>query len=262
MSPAASPVLRARALGVRLGRAEVLRDVTLEVPEGMLTVVLGPNGAGKSTLLRALLGLIPTARGTVELFGRPAGELDRRALARRVAWVPQRFEPEEGFTGLELVLMGRAPHQPGWGLPSPGEISRARAILEELGIGHLENRPAGAMSGGETRLLVLARALVQEPALLVLDEPTAFLDVRHQVEVLERIRGRLGPSLSALAVLHDLNLAAAFADRVVLLREGRVLAEGARSEVLTREGLRALYGLEMLEMRAPGGRSVFAPVVG
>jgi iron complex transport system ATP-binding protein len=252
-------VLSARGLAVGYRGRSVASDVTFEVAEGTFWAVLGPNGAGKSTLLRTALGLLSPVQGDVLLFGRQASAWERPALARRVAWVPQTFEADAGFTGLELVLMGRSPHLGVWGLPSERDVHLARAALEELGIAHLAGRRTGELSGGERRLLSLARALAQGPELLLLDEPTAFLDLRHQVHVLKRVRARVDGGLAAVAVLHDANLAASVSDFVLLLREGSVLGVGPSAQWLSAERLAALYGLPMVEATSPDGARAFAP---
>nr|WP_225937080.1 ABC transporter ATP-binding protein [Myxococcus sp. RHSTA-1-4] len=252
-------MLVTRALVAGYGPRPILHGVDCEVRPGELWAVLGPNGTGKSTLLRAVLGVVPWSRGEVRLFGRARAEWEPRALARKLAWVPQNFEPAEGFSGLELVLMGRSPHLGLWGLPSAKDAALARAVLEELGVAYLADRPGEALSGGERRMLLLARGLVQEPELLLLDEPTAFLDVAHQVGTLDRVRARVDAGLGAVAVLHDVNLAAAFATHVLLLRDGKVLARGPAGTVLERGALEALYGLPMETALAPSGARLFAP---
>lgn len=254
------PLLETQDLQGGYGAAPVLRGVDVSVRAGELWAVLGPNGTGKSTLLRAVLGVLPWTRGAVRLLGRERAQWEARELARRVAWVPQTFEPAEGFSGLELVLMGRSPHLGLWGLTSEKDAALARAVMEELGVAHLAERPGEALSGGERRMLLLARGLVQEPSLLLLDEPTAFLDVAHQVGALARVRARVNAGLlGAVAVLHDVNLAAAFATHALLLRDGRVLAQGPVEAVLERERLEALYGLPMEMAQAPSGARLFAP---
>jgi iron complex transport system ATP-binding protein len=252
-------LLSARGLTVGYGRVPVASGVSFEVAKASLWAVLGPNGAGKSTLLRTALGWLPPLSGDVLLFGQSAGRWERQQLARRVAWVPQTFEADGGFTGLELVLMGRAPHLGAWGLPSERDLHLARAALEELDIPHLAGRRTGELSGGERRLLLLARALAQGPELLLLDEPTAFLDLRHQVHVLQRVRARVDAGLAVVAVLHDANLAASVADHVLLLRDGGVLGHGPAAEWLSAGRLESLYGLPMVEAVAPGGARAFAP---
>ncbi|MGZ3444966.1 MAG: ABC transporter ATP-binding protein, partial [Myxococcaceae bacterium] len=194
--------LETSVLSVGYGRCPVVSELSLTVAPGTLWAVLGPNGAGKSTLLRTVLGLVPPLTGAMRLFGTPLERWERRGLARRVAWVPQTFDGESGFTGLELALMGRSPHQGGWGLPGPRDLAVARAVLAELGVSHLAGRVVSRLSGGERRLLLVARALAQEPDLLLLDEPTAFLDLQHQAQVLERVRARVRGGLAAIAVLH------------------------------------------------------------
>jgi len=252
-------LLETQALVAGYGPEPVLRGVDFAVRAGELWAVLGPNGTGKSTLLRGVLGLLPWTRGAVRLLGRERPAWDARELARRVAWVPQGFEPAEGFSGLELVLMGRSPHLGLWGLSSERDVALARAALEELGVGHLADRSGEAMSGGERRMVLLARGLVQQPSLLLLDEPTAFLDVAHQVGALNRVRARVEAGLGAVAVLHDVNLAAAFATHALLLRDGQVLAQGPVDTVLERERLEALYGLPLEMAQAPSGARLFAP---
>jgi iron complex transport system ATP-binding protein len=254
-----APVLSTHGLAVGYGGRPVASGISLQVQPGTLWVVLGPNGAGKSTLLRTVLGWLPPVQGEVLLFGQPLVGWQRRALAQRVAWVPQTFEAEAGFTGLELVLMGRAPHLGAWGLPSEGDVRLARAALEDLGIWGLAHRRTQELSGGERRLLLLARALAQGPQLLLLDEPTAFLDLRHQVDVLRNVRRRVEAGLSAVAVLHDANLAGHVATHVLLLAEGAVLGQGPASEWLSAPRLASLYGVPMVEAVAADGSRSFAP---
>ena len=254
-----TPVLETTALAVGYGGSTVVSGVSVTIGPGTLWSVLGPNGSGKSTLLRTVLGLLRPLQGEVRLFGTPVGRWERRALARRLAWVPQSFDGDPGFTGLELVLMGRAPHQGGWGLPGAKDLAVAHAALAELGVGYLAGRIVSRLSGGERRLLLVARALAQEPDLLLLDEPTAFLDLQHQAQVLERVRARVRAGMAAVAVLHDPNLAAAFSDGALLLRDGRVLGQGASAELLDAERLGALYGLGLSEARTEDGHRLFAP---
>jgi iron complex transport system ATP-binding protein len=248
-----------RDLRAGYGNREVLRGVSLEAKPRELWAVLGPNGAGKSTLLKATMGLTPLRAGTVSIQGVSLATLSRTELARRVGWVPQADVPLE-FTGLELALLGCAPRLGAWGLPSQGDVERARQALEEAGVAHLAGRPLNEASGGERRLAYLARALVQAPAVLLLDEPTAFLDVRHQVEVLSRVKRRVDGGLCAVAVLHDVNLAAAWATHVLLLKAGAVVGAGPVAEVLNEQHLSALYGVEVRRGEA-GGQPVFVAQV-
>ncbi len=251
--------LRLTGVDASHGARQVLHQVSLEVRPGRVLAVLGPNGAGKSTLVRVALGLHPATAGEVRVRGRPLAELSRAALAREVAWVPQSPGEAGDFTALELALMGRSPHLSFWGLPSAADVGRAHAALEALGLSELASRRLASLSGGERRLVLLARALVQEPKVLLLDEPTAFLDLRHQVEALRHVRALTRGGVAALAVLHDVNLAAAYADDVLLLKQGRVLAAGPVGEVLTAERLQALFDVEMLSAPLGADGRVFVP---
>jgi iron complex transport system ATP-binding protein len=243
------------------GGRRVLEQVTCAFRPGRFTAVLGPNGAGKSTLLRVALGLHPVVSGEVQLDGRPLEDWDRRELARAAAWVPQRPEGVGGFTALEQVLLGRTPHLGMLGLTGPADAARAEALLEGLGLRGVADRPLEALSGGEQRLVLFARALAQEAPRLLLDEPTAHLDLRHQVALLSRAKGLASGGALVAAVLHDVNLASAWADDVVLLKEGRVLGYGPAGEWLREGPLEALYGVPM-EQADTGGQRLFAPRAG
>ncbi len=243
------------------GDRRVLVDVTCSFRPGRFTAVLGPNGAGKSTLLRVALGLHPVVSGEVHLDGRPLRAWDRRGLARAVAWVPQRPEGGVGFTALEQVLLGRTPHLGVLGLTGPADTARAEALLAGLGLSGVADRALESLSGGEQRLVLFARALAQEAPRLLLDEPTAHLDLRHQVALLTCARGLARGGALVAAVLHDVNLAAAYADDVVLLRDGRVLGCGPATEWLREDALEALYGVP-LERAEAGGQRLFAPRAG
>ena len=249
-------MLRLVSVTAGYGATVVLHQVSLDVQPGQLWALLGPNGAGKSTVVKVALGMLPSS-GETRACGLDPRSVPRSALAKQVAWVPQ-TPAEEGaaFTGLELALMGRSPHLGAWGLPSAGDVERARTALKELGVEHLADRPLTEASGGERRLVWLARALVQTPQLLLLDEPTAFLDVRHQVAVLRHVRARVDAGLAALAVLHDVNQAAAWATHALLLKGGRVQAAGRAAEVLTAQSLTALYEVPV-DAVAANGRTFF-----
>jgi iron complex transport system ATP-binding protein len=260
VSHAASSLLEVENLCVGYAGTHVLDGVSFTVKPGQVWAILGQNGVGKSTLLRAILGLLQGSTGEVRVSGRPRGHWSPKEWAQKVGWVPQSMEAPAEFTGLELLLMGRHPHLGSFGLLSAQDFERARRALGRLGMAHLENRLSAQMSGGERRLLGLARALVQSPSVLLLDEPTAFLDLKHQVEALEVVREYARAGHAAVAVLHDMNLAANFADAVLLLKEGRVLAQGAPADVLTPSMLEALYGVSMTKATVHG-QMLFAPRV-
>jgi iron complex transport system ATP-binding protein len=256
------PLLAVRGLCAGYGegsrRSRIVQSVNLEVQSGELWAILGPNGAGKSTLLRTCLGLLKPEAGTVHFRGKSLETLDRKELARAVAWVPQALESPPDFTCLEMALLGRSPHLGLWGLTSNADIERARGALGELDIGPLAGRPLAQLSGGERRLSMLARAFVQEPKLLLLDEPTAHLDLRHQMTALARVKARVREGMGAVAVLHDVNLAEAFADRVLLVKNGSVLASGTR-EILKSDLLEQLFDLPIGTAVLPDGQRLFGP---
>lgn len=230
------------------GRREVLRGVNLSLARGEMVALVGPNGSGKTTLLRLLTGQLTADGGTASFDGRPVAGWRRDALARRVAVLPQQLELPVGFRVAELVEMGRAPHARSlFGSTAEDERAVARALVDADAL-DLAQRPADELSGGERQRVLVAMALAQEPELLLLDEPTLHLDLAHQVALLEAI-SRLGAQrqLTVLAVLHDLNLAAAFARRVVVLDGGRVAADGPAASVLTPDLVRRVFGVAVDE---------------
>jgi cobalamin transport system ATP-binding protein len=230
------------------GSLEVLRGVDLRLEQGELLALLGTNGSGKTTLLRVLAGTLRSASGSIELFGRPLAEFSRAALARQVAVLPQSLELPGGFRAGELVEMGRAPHAQRRFGPSRADeeaVERAMVDADALDLAH---RHIEELSGGERQRVLVAMALAQEPDLLLLDEPTLHLDLAHQVALLNAInRLRLRRGLAVVAVLHDLNLAAAFAPRVALLSSGVVVADGDPASVLTTERVRETFGVAVEE---------------
>ena len=232
----------------------VLRGLDLALRAGDLVALLGPNDSGKTTLLRLLTGQPRPDRGSVSVAGRPVAEWRRDALARRVAVLPQQLELPAGFRVAELVEMGRAPHARSlFGSTAEDEraVRRALADADALDLAH---RFADQLSGGERQRVLVAMALAQEPELLLLDEPTLHLDLAHQVALLSAIRRlRAQRGLTVLAVLHDLNLAAAFAPRVVILAEGRVAADGPPDEVLTPALVERVFGVGVAEARTGAG---------
>ena len=230
------------------GSLEVLRGVDLRLEHGELLALLGTNGSGKTTLLRVLAGTLRAASGSIELFGRPLAEFSRGALARRVAVLPQSLELPGGFRAGELVEMGRAPHAQRRFGPSPADEEAVERALVDADALDLAHRRVEELSGGERQRVLVAMALAQEPDLLLLDEPTLHLDLAHQVALLNAIdRLRLRRGLAVVAVLHDLNLAAAFAPRVALLSAGVVVADGDPARVLTTERVRETFGVAVEE---------------
>jgi iron complex transport system ATP-binding protein len=227
-------------------RIIALRDVSLSVASGEMLAVVGPNGSGKSTLLRVASGVLSPLAGRVLVAGLDVQRYSRRELARLTAVVPQDTLVEFPFSVEELVLMGRAPHLGRFGFPATRDLSVAREAMRRVGVERLARRALQELSGGERQRVVIARALVQEPRILLLDEPTAHLDIRHQVEIYDLMAElNVERGLTIVSVLHDLNLAAMYFPRVALLSDGRLYGVGSTAEVLTYSTIRAVYGTEV-----------------
>ena len=244
------------------GGRSVLRGVDLEVAAGEQVALLGANGSGKSTLLRVLSGVLTPVAGDVELFGRPIRSWERGELARLVTVLPQGMELPHGFRVSEVVALGRIPHARSWFATSADDEAAVARALVDADVEQLADRGVHELSGGERQRVLVALALAQEPRLLLLDEPTAHLDVAHQlalIGLLERLRHARG--LTVLAVLHDLNLAARFADRAVILDRGRLLPAGAQKGRFDLHRLRDAFGVPIAEAVTADGRHVLAPVM-
>lgn len=238
-----TPLLEARAVTFGYGGAPVVADMSFTVARGELVGLIGPNGCGKTTVVRLLSGVRTPAAGTILLDGRPLDQLRPRERARRLAVVPQ--DPTVGFafTALEVVLMGRAPHLRTLGFPGPHDVAVAREAMARLDVAALEARPLDELSGGERQRVLLARALAQAPDVLLLDEPTTHLDLRHQTGIYDVVHElRRARGLAVLSVLHDLNLAATYCDRLVLVAGGRIVCDGPPGTVLTPALLESAYG--------------------
>jgi iron complex transport system ATP-binding protein len=235
------------------------RDVTLALASGEVLALLGPNGGGKTTLIKTMLGLVPPQGGEVTLDGRPLTGFSIPERARLIGYVPQAHHGTFAFTAFEVVLMGRTAHGGLFARPSAQDRAVATAMLERMGIAHLAERPTTMISGGERQLVLIARALAQEPRFVVLDEPTASLDFGNQGKVMRQIRQLVADGLGILFTTHDPNQALGYADRVALLRDGGMTAEGPVAAVLSEERLAALYEAPVATVREPGGRTAFLP---
>lgn len=239
-------MLQAQALTAGYNQAPIIHAVDLSVAHGEFVGVVGPNGCGKSTLVRALSRVLPPLSGRVLLDGTDIYQLPARRLARRLAVVTQESPLAFYFTVREVVLMGRAPHLPRFALEGPRDLAIAYAAMERTHTLAFADRPITALSGGERQRCLIARALTQEPDLLLLDEPTAHLDVNHQIEVLDLARTLTAEqALATIIVLHDLNLASQYCDRLALMARGRVIAAGPPAAVITEANLRHAYGTEL-----------------
>jgi cytidylate kinase len=239
-----------------------LDGVTMHVEAGEFAGVIGPNGAGKTTLLRAISGVAPPRAGSVRVDGREVGTLPPRERARLVAVVPQVEGPPGGYTVREAVAMGRTPHLGRWGGGGAADRAAVEQALRHTRLEDLDSRLVETLSGGERQRVLIARALAQEARVMLLDEPTAHLDVAVQLEIMELLAGLPRSGLTLVAALHDLNLAATFCRRLLLLDRGRVVADGAPETVLTDEILAPVYGAEFLVRPHPDGARLLVTVVG
>jgi len=242
------------------GAPEAVAGASLAIARGEVVGVIGPNAAGKSTLARLCSGLLAPQQGSVSLQGDAIVRLSRRERARRVAFLPQHPPHDLSFTAREVALMGRAPHLGLWSLEGPRDFERAQEGLREMDALDLADRPVSQLSGGERQRVFLARAFAQEAALLVLDEPTAALDLSHQVLLVNALRRRARAGGGALLVLHDLALAGAACDRLALMDRGRMVAQGPPAEVLRPEVLGPVYGTQVDVIMHPAtGQPLVAP---
>jgi iron complex transport system ATP-binding protein len=219
----------------------VLRDLSLDIPAGAITAILGPNGSGKTTLLRLLLGALRSQSGAIRLAGRPQDSYSRRERSQLLGLVPQDEHIPFDFSVLEYTLLGRAPYLNPLQMPGKADHQIALAALEATGLTHLRHRPLPQLSGGERQLAILARALTQEPRILLMDEPTAHLDLSNQGRLLEIMRNLAAQGTSLVMTTHDPNLAALIAIHVVLMRAGQVLDAGPAAAMLTAEKLSVTY---------------------
>ena len=247
------PLLSVDGVSFKYGEQWVLRGIGFEVAKGDFLGVIGPNGSGKTTLLRVIDGILKPQEGEVRLEGTEVGRLRREALARSVAVVPQYSALAFPFSVEEVVLMGRSPHLGRWRFEGERDLRIAREAMEMTDTLALAARDMESLSGGERQRVLIARALAQEPRLMLLDEPTAFLDIRHQVDFFDRIRAlNRERGLTVIAVTHDINLAAHYCDRIILLKDGRIEAAGPVEDVITEEHIRKAYETKILVDRHPG----------
>ncbi|MDB5489331.1 MAG: transporter [Reyranella sp.] len=252
-------MINARDLTIGYGTTQVAAGIDLAVAPGEILCLLGPNGAGKTTLFKTLLGLIPPLRGEVTVSGTPVGDLSRAALARAVAYVPQAQVMEFAYTVLDLVLMGRTAHLGPFAAPGAIDLDRARTALDELGILDLADREANRISGGQRQLCLIARALAQDAPMMVMDEPTASLDLGNRFLVLARVQTLRERGFGVVFSTHDPDQARELATRVAVIADGHLAAYGTPDETLTAATLSNVYGVQVTLERTNTGRTVVAP---
>ena len=257
-------VFRVIDVSCSYGSHNVLDGITFTVERGAFAGILGPNGSGKTTLLRCLSRVLKPRRGTVLLEDRDLYRESPRRVALKMAVVPQENATVFSFTVGEVVLMGRTPHLKMFQREGEADLAAAAWAMELTGISHLADRPVTALSGGEYQRVVIARALAQEPEVILLDEPTSHLDINHQLELLELLKVlSRREKLTVVCVFHDLNLAAQYCDRLILMKEGRIFALGRPEEVLTPQNIRSVFGASVAVRRHPlSGRPLIAVLSG
>lgn len=251
--------LRLEEVTAGYGPEPALREVSLSVRAGEVVGLVGPNGSGKTTIVRVASRALRPSAGSVALAGRDPYRMPSREAARLVAVVPQEVQPAFSYSVLEMVLMGRTPYLSAWGGGRPEDWARAREAMASTQVQHLADRPVDELSGGERQRVILAQALAQDAPVLLLDEPTTHLDLRHVLDLLAMVRRLAAQGGKAvLAIVHDLSLAAAACDRLVVLHRGRVIAQGGPEEVVTPALLRAVWGVdaEVIADHATGRPSV------
>jgi iron complex transport system ATP-binding protein len=237
--------LEVQNLGLAYGHNVVMRDLTFQVSPGEMVGLIGPNGSGKSTIIKALSHVIVPCSGRILLDGRNISEISRADLARLLGVVPQMLLLPSTFTAFEIVLMGRNPHLGFLQYEGARDLAITWQAMERTATQSLAERRVGELSGGEIQSIVIARVLAQEPKLILLDEPTANLDIRHQVEILDLIKNLcLENNLAVLVALHDLNLASQYCDQLILINRERVYARGTPKEVINPQNIKEVYGAE------------------
>ncbi|WP_235782004.1 ABC transporter ATP-binding protein [Paenibacillus senegalensis] len=235
--------LAVKDLAFAYGQGDTIRGIEASWRQGQFVSIVGPNGAGKTTLIKCLASIYKTRQGTVELEGQPLAAIPPRERAKKIGYVPQNTAMSFPLTVMETVLLGRKPYVR-WGI-SRKDLDLVQHILEDLQLSDMADRYVDELSGGERQKVFIARALAQQPDVLLLDEPIAALDIRHQLSVLEKVKELVRRDQKlAIMILHDLELASRYSDHIVLLRKGEIFAAGAPADVLTESHLQEVYGVK------------------
>ncbi len=255
--------VRVKNLSFSYGDREILKKIKVDIAKGKMTGILGPNGCGKSTFLKNILGYLNPNEGEIVFNGRDTKALDKKDRAKLVSLVPQKSNLMTNMSVKDFVLMGRLPHlKSSWAGYSFDDRQKVEENLKFLGLEKFSERVAISLSGGEFQRVLLARALTQDPEILLLDEPTSALDLNHAVELLNKVKSLvIEKSLTGVAVLHDLNLAAMFCDEIIMMKDGEIKYQGTPIEVLTEENLQKVYNLKARVIRDESGVPYIIPLV-
>lgn len=250
-------VLDATSISVSRGGRQILSDVTISLSSGEFLAIIGPNGSGKSSLLRVLAGIWPAESGSVSLDGTPIGDMSRRDIARQVAFVPQDTRVDFAFAVEEIVAMGRHPHRGRFTSERETDRRAINLALERCDVSSLRHRLVNTLSGGERQRVLIARSLAVEPAFLLLDEPTANLDIQHALEILDLCRSLADGGQAVAFASHDINAVSRYASNVALMESGRIVAAGTRNQVLTPRAVRDVFGVATEVLAASNGQSLY-----
>ncbi len=249
-----NPAITTSNLSHSFAKRNVLRSLSFSIEKGDFFIIIGPNGSGKTTLMKLMAGILRPQKGQIEILGLPNRSYTPKALARAVAFVPQRLPVDLPFTAGEAVLLGRAPYQGALGIERDRDLEIANQAMQFTEVDHLNRLNISQLSGGELQRVFIARAICQEPEIMLLDEPTASLDLAHQVKVMdlmEKLKREKG--ITVIMVSHDVNLAAMYGNQVLLLKEGEIASSGFPSDVLSFEKLEETYGCKLLVDESPLG---------
>ena len=242
-------------LSYSYGSRPVLKNLTFSVPKSDFFIIIGPNGSGKTTLMKVISGILKPQKGRLEILNRSIGHYNLKALARTIAFVPQMVTVDFPFTVIEMVLMGRSPYLGMLGLEHEKDMEIAKQAIAFTGVEHLTHRKLDQLSGGEQQRVFIARAICQEPDVILLDEPTASLDLAHQVRVMDLMEKlKVEKGVTVVMVSHDVNLAAMYGDQLLLLSNGQIVCQGLPDEVLTFQTLEEAYGCTLLVDESPLGK--------
>ena len=248
------PSIYVNNLSHSFGETLVLKNISFQVPHRDFFIIIGPNGSGKTTLMKVISGILKPQNGELKILNHPIDQYHRKALARTIAFVPQMTFADFPFTVTEIVLMGRSPYLGILGLEQENDLEVANQAIAFTGLEHLAHRKLDQLSGGEQQRVFIARAICQEPDIILLDEPTASLDLAYQVRIMdlmEKLKTEKG--ITVVMVSHDVNLAAMYADHLMLLHKGQVVCQGLPDEVLTYKTLEETYGCTLLVDESPLG---------
>ncbi|MDM8518102.1 ABC transporter ATP-binding protein [Desulfobacterales bacterium HSG16] len=233
----------------------VLNDLSFSVMKGEFFILIGPNGSGKTTLMKTMAGILKLRKGTLEIMGRPIGSFKQKELARHLAFVPQQLPEDIPFSVMEVLLMGRFPHLGLLGLEGKDDMDIVENAMKFTNTSHLSMRRLSQLSGGELQRVYIARALCQEPDIILLDEPTAFLDLAHQIQIMDLLENlKKEKGVTVIMVSHDVNLAAMYGDRLILMKDGGAVKQGMPEEVLTFSALEKTYGCVLLVDKSSLGK--------